>query len=217
MSPLDACARLTLVRGMPPTDEDLVLAFQAGDTSAFDLLVRRWDRKIQGAAFRVLGSDDEARDVSQEAFLKAFRNLGAFKREARFSSWLYQIALNLCRDRLRRRKGREMLSLEVLEDSGQSLPGPAPTALDLVEAQDVARVVAAAVRQLSDEQREAVILKEYQGLTFPEISEVLGVPVSTVKTRLYRALSQLKTLLEARGLGDVPPQQERNHGLYDRS
>lgn len=202
---------------MAPTDEDLVLAFQAGDTSAFDLLVRRWDRKIQGAAFRVLGSDDEARDVSQEAFLKAFRSLGAFKREARFSSWLYQIALNLCRDRLRRRKGREMLSLDVLEDNGHSLPGPAPTALDLVQARDLARVVADAVRQLSDEQREAVILKEYQGLTFPEISEVLGVPVSTVKTRLYRALSQLKTLLEARGLGDMPPPQERNHGLYDRS
>ncbi len=202
---------------MVPTDEDLVLAFQGGDTSAFDLLVRRWDRKIQGAAFRVLGSDDEARDVSQEAFLKAFRGLGGFKREARFSSWLYQIALNLCRDRLRRRKGREMLSLEVLEDSGQGLPGPAPTALALVEARDVARVVAAAVQQLSDEQREAVILKEYQGLTFPEIAEVLGVPVSTVKTRLYRALSQLRTLLEARGLGDVPPAQERNHGLYDRS
>lgn len=209
--------RLKLVRGMAPTDEDLVLAFQAGDTSAFDLLVRRWDRKIQGAAFRVLGSDDEARDVSQEAFLKAFRSLGAFKREARFSSWLYQIALNLCRDRLRRRKGREMLSLDVLEDNGHSLPGPAPTALDLVQARDLARVVADAVRQLSDEQREAVILKEYQGLTFPEISEVLGVPVSTVKTRLYRALSQLKTLLEARGLGDMPPPQERNHGLYDRS
>jgi len=202
---------------MAPTDEDLVLAFQAGDTSAFDLLVRRWDRKIQGAAFRVLGSDDEARDVSQEAFLKAFRSLGAFKREARFSSWLYQIALNLCRDRLRRRKGREMLSLDVLEDNGHSLPGPAPTALDLVQARDLARVVADAVRQLSDEQREAVILKEYQGLTFPEISEVLGVPVSTVKTRLYRALSQLKTLLEARGLGDLPPPQERNHGLYDRT
>jgi RNA polymerase sigma-70 factor (ECF subfamily) len=217
MSLGDTPGRLKLVRGMAPTDEDLVLAFQAGDTSAFDLLVRRWDRKIQGAAFRVLGSDDEARDVSQEAFLKAFRSLGAFKREARFSSWLYQIALNLCRDRLRRRKGREMLSLDVLEDGGQGLPGPAPTALDLVQAQDLARVVAAAVRQLSDEQREAVILKEYQGLTFPEISEVLGVPVSTVKTRLYRALSQLKTLLEARGLGDVPPQQERNHGLYDRS
>jgi RNA polymerase sigma-70 factor (ECF subfamily) len=202
---------------MAPTDEDLVLAFQAGDTSAFDLLVRRWDRKIQGAAFRVLGSDDEARDVSQEAFLKAFRGLGGFKREARFSSWLYQIALNLCRDRLRRRKGREMLSLDVLEDSGQGLPGPAPTALELVEARDLARVVAAAVQQLSDEQREAVILKEYQGLTFPEIAEVLGVPVSTIKTRLYRALSQLRALLEARGLGDVPPPQEKNHGLYDRS
>src|SRR5688572_79968 len=99
-------ARLKLSDGMPPTDEELVVAVQGGDSTAFDVLVRRWDRKIQGAAFRVLGSDDEARDVSQEAFLKAFRGLRSFKREARFSSWLYQIAMNLCRDRLRRRRGR---------------------------------------------------------------------------------------------------------------
>ena len=97
---------------MGPTDEDLVAAVQAGDVSAFDVLVRRWDRKIQGAAFRVLGSPDEARDVSQEAFMKAFRALRGFKQESRFSSWLYQIAMNVCRDKLRRRRGREHLSLD---------------------------------------------------------------------------------------------------------
>ena len=77
----------------------------AGDPSAFDELVSRWDRKIHGAIYRVVGPDEDARDLCQEAFLKAYRGLGTFKREARFSSWLYQIALNVCRDRLRRRRG----------------------------------------------------------------------------------------------------------------
>ena len=104
---------------MLPTDEDLVAAVQGGDSAAFDVLVRRWDRKIQGAAYRVLGSDDEARDVSQEAFLKAFRGLRSFKREARFSSWLYQIAMNLCRDRLRRRRGASDDDGDKQGDSGE--------------------------------------------------------------------------------------------------
>jgi RNA polymerase sigma-70 factor (ECF subfamily) len=185
---------------MLPTDEELVAAVQGGDSAAFDVLVRRWDRKIQGAAFRVLGSDDEARDVSQEAFLKAFRGMRGFKREARFSSWLYQIAMNLCRDRLRRRRGREHVSLDDVVDSGEPALRQRPAALETLQARDVERAVAAAVDALSDEQREVVVLKEYEGLTFPEIANVLGVPLSTVKTRLYRALGQLRIELARRGV-----------------
>lgn len=186
---------------MTPTDEELVAAVQGGDGTAFDVLVQRWDRKIQGAAFRVLGSDDEARDVSQEAFLKAFRGLRSFKREARFSSWLYQIAMNVCRDRLRRRRGREHVSLDDIIENGEPALRERPVALDALQSRDLARVVAAAVDALSDEQREVVVLKEYEGLTFPEIASVLGVPLSTVKTRLYRALGQLRAELEKRGVG----------------
>jgi RNA polymerase sigma-70 factor (ECF subfamily) len=186
---------------MLPTDEELVAAVQGGDSAAFDVLVRRWDRKIQGAAFRVLGSDDEARDVSQEAFLKAFRGLRGFKREARFSSWLYQIAMNLCRDRLRRRRGREHVNLDDVADSGEPALRERPQALEALQSRDLARVVAAAVDALSDEQREVVVLKEYEELTFPEIASVLGVPLSTVKTRLYRALGQLRLELARRGVG----------------
>jgi len=186
---------------MTPTDEELVAAVQGGDASAFDVLVRRWDRRIQGAAFRVLGSDDEARDVSQEAFFKAFRALGSFKREARFSSWLYQIAMNLCRDRLRRRKGRSYVNLDDVSEALEPALQERAAALDALESRDVARAVSAAIDGLSAEQREVVILKEYQGLTFPEIAEVLGVPLSTVKTRLYRALGQLRIELERNGVG----------------
>lgn len=199
---------------MTLTDEELVAAAQAGDASAFDVLVSRWNRRIQGAAFRVLGSDEDAREVSQEAFLKAYRALAGFKGQARFSSWLYQIAINLCRDRIRRRKGNGVVSLEEIRENGRLPALPGPTALELVERRDLARRVAGAIEALSAEQREVVVLKEYEGLTFPEIAEVLGIPVSTVKTRLYRALQQLRGLLESRGIG---PREARSHGLREPS
>jgi RNA polymerase sigma-70 factor, ECF subfamily len=186
---------------MTPSDEDLVGAFQSGDIAAFDVLVGRWDRKIQGVVFRLVGSHEEARDISQETFLKAYRALGTFKKEARFSSWLYQIAVNATRDRMRRRRRRNDLSLEDVDESAESaLRDGSPSAFDLLEFGDLSRLVAAAMADLPDEQREVVILKEYQGLTFPEIAETLAVPLSTVKTRLYRGLGQLRLRLERQGV-----------------
>ncbi|HEX9188556.1 MAG TPA: sigma-70 family RNA polymerase sigma factor [Vicinamibacteria bacterium] len=192
---------------MGRTDEELVEACQAGEASAFDVLVGRWEDRIRGAAYRFLGSEEEARDVAQEAFLKAYRSLAGFKREARFSSWLYQIATNLCRDRLRRRKTRATVSLEELDGGGPAMVETRPGADDLLLARDLARAVRLAVESLPEEQREVVILKEYQDLTFLEIAQALDVPVSTVKTRLYRGLGQLRRRLEregVRGVATVP-------------
>ena len=192
---------------MGPTDEELVEAFRAGDLAAFDVLVRRWERKIQGAIHRILGREEDARDLCQETFLKAYRALGSFKGEARFSSWLYQIALNLCRDRMRRTKGKAVVSLTEAEEGGTGLEMASgrPSALDLVLAGDLARAVAEAVASLPEEQREVIVLKEYQELTFVEIALVLGVPLSTVKTRLYRGLGQLRLHLERQGIRRAAP------------
>ena len=185
---------------MGRSDEELVEACQAGESSAFDLLVARWEDKIRGASYRLLGSEDEARDAAQEAFLKAYKGLPAFKGEAQFSSWLYRIAVNLCRDRLRRRKGKTLVSLEALEDAGPVIATREPGAHELVEQLDLRRAVRRAIAELSEEQREVVILKEYQGLTFLEIAQALDLPVSTVKTRLYRGLGQLRLRLESDGV-----------------
>jgi len=190
---------------MGRSDEELVEACQSGEASAFDILVARWEDRIRGAAFRFLGSEEEARDVAQEAFLKAYRALSSFKREARFSSWLYQIATNLCRDRLRRRRTRATVSLEALEETGPVMVETRPGAHERLLERDLARAVRRAIDALPEEQREVVILKEYQELTFLEIAHALDVPVSTVKTRLYRGLDQLRLRLEREGVRGAAP------------
>jgi len=190
---------------MGRSDEELVEACQSGEASAFDVLVARWEDRIRGAAYRFLGSDEEARDVAQEAFLRAYQAIGTFKKEARFSSWLYQIATNLCRDRLRRRKTRATVSLEALEESGPVMVETRPGAHERLLQRDLARAVRRAVEELPEEQREVVILKEYQDLTFLEIAQALDVPVSTVKTRLYRGLGQLRLRLEREGVHGGAP------------
>jgi RNA polymerase sigma-70 factor (ECF subfamily) len=183
---------------MLKTDEELVTACLGGENSAFDELVGRWNPRIRGAIYRMVGSHEEARDISQETFLKAYRALPGFKGEARFSSWLYQIAMNLCRDRLRRGRGRYTVDLDLVD--AEVARQPRPQALDSLVAGDLRRRVAEAVAELSAEHREVLILKEYEGLTFAEIADVTGLPLSTVKTRLYRALGVLRSRLEARGL-----------------
>src|SRR4051812_46806460 len=186
---------------MVETDEELVTAFRAGNLSAFDELVQRWERKIQGAVYRIMGSGEDARDLTQETFLRAYRGLSTFKSEARFSSWLYQIALNLCRDRLRQKKGRTLVGLDDLDPTTAArIDRIAPTAHEQVEARDLSQLVSAALAELPEEQREVIVLKEYQGLTFQEIADLMRVPVSTVKTRLYRGLVQMREHLERRGV-----------------
>jgi RNA polymerase sigma-70 factor (ECF subfamily) len=188
------------------TDEELVTAFRGGDLSAFDTLVQRWERKIQGAIFRIMGSGEDARDIAQETFLRAYRGLASFKSEARFSSWLYQIALNLCRDRLRQRRGKTLVSLDDLDPTTAArIERTESSAHELVEARDLGRLVASAMSALPEEQREVIVLKEYQGLTFQEIADSLEVPVSTVKTRLYRGLVQMRERLERQGVHGTAP------------
>jgi RNA polymerase sigma-70 factor (ECF subfamily) len=190
---------------MTSSDEELVERFQNGERSAFDILVQRWERRIQGAIYRLVGPGEDVRDLSQETLLKAYRGLGTFKKEARFSSWLYQIALNVCRDRMRRGRGKTYLSIDDISESTPAVSERGPSALELIEARDLSRQVAAAVAALPEEQREVVVLKEYQGLTFVEIAETLDVPLSTVKTRLYRGLGQLRQQLVRQGIRGGAP------------
>lgn len=190
------------------TDEELVARSMAGDHDSFNQLVTRWERPIYALAFRVLGREEDARDICQETFLRAFRAMPGFKGEAKFSSWLYRIALNLCRDWIRRRRRQPVV--EVPEDVDLSdlaaLQGPSESIEDLVARRRLSEAVGLAMAQLPEEQRTAIVLKEYHGLTFQEIADLQGCPLSTVKTRLYQGLSQLRRAL---GPGAASPAATR--------
>ncbi len=187
---------------MTCTDEELVARSARGDADSFNQLIARWERPIYALAYRVIGREEDARDVCQETFLRAFRGIAAFKGQAKFSSWLYRIALNLCRDWIRRERRTPVVQAPDGVDLTElvSERGPVESVEDLVARQDMSRLLAKAMRALSDEQRTAVVLKEYQGLTFQEIADLLGCPLSTVKTRLYQGLTLLRRELTDAGV-----------------
>ena len=188
------------------TDEELVTRAQGGDVDSFNQLILRWERPIYALAYRVLGREEDARDVSQEAFLRAYRALPGFKGEAKFSSWLYRIALNLCRDWIRKQRRAPVQQMpegiDPVEMAGET--GPAESIEELVARRELGEVVGEAMRLLPEEQRTAIILKEYHGMTFQEIADMQNVPLSTVKTRLYQGLTVLRRHLEKNG--QIAPQ-----------
>ena len=183
------------------TDEELVARSQSGDVDSFNQLILRWERPIYALAYRVIGREEEARDVCQEAFLRAFRGLPGFKGQAKFSSWLYRITLNLCRDWIRRQRRAPVSQMPEDMDISElaAAQGPVESIEDLVARRELSSVVEEAMALLPDEQRTAIILKEYHGMTFQEIAELQGCPLSTVKTRLYQGLSVLRRHFERTG------------------
>jgi RNA polymerase sigma-70 factor, ECF subfamily len=176
------------------SDEELVARSRGGDLDSFNQLVVRWERPIYALAYRVIGREEEARDVAQETFLRAFRALGGFKGQAKFSSWLYRITLNLCRDWIRRERRTPIVQtpegVDLVELAGEAVGTESID--ELVSRKELGRAVAKAMALLPDEQRTAIILKEYHGLTFQEIADLLDCPLSTVKTRLYQGLTVLR-------------------------
>ena len=187
---------------MASSDEELVARSMGGDLDSFNQLVLRWERPIYALAYRVIGREEEARDVAQETFLRAFRALSGFKGQAKFSSWLYRITLNLCRDWIRKEKRTRVLQapegLDIIELAGAATP--TETIEQRIGRKDLGRAVSKAMAALPEEQRTAIILKEYHGLTFQEIADMLDCPLSTVKTRLYQGLSVVRKQLEQAGV-----------------
>ena len=187
---------------MASSDEELVARSMGGDLDSFNQLVLRWERPIYALAYRVIGREEDARDVAQETFLRAFRALKGFKGQAKFSSWLYRITLNLCRDWIRRQRRTPVAQMpegvDLVELAGEETPSESLE--DLIGRRQLGRAVSKAMATLPEEQRTAIILKEYHGLTFQEIADLLDCPLSTVKTRLYQGLSVVRKQLQAAGV-----------------
>ena len=182
-------------------DETIVERALAGDPEAFGEIVRRWERRIFALSYGMLGREDEARDATQETFLAAFRNLRGFRGEAKVSSWLHRIAVNQCITRQRRAKVRSESALEEEQEKhvGDFAARIAYSPARVTESREETEAVRRAINSLPLELRQVVVMKEFEELTFREISEALDIPLSTVKSRLYTALKQLHMRLQKFG------------------
>jgi RNA polymerase sigma-70 factor (ECF subfamily) len=189
------------------SDEQIVERALAGEPEAFGEIVRRWERRIFALACGMLGSPEDARDATQETFLAAFRNLRGFRGEAKVSSWLHRIAVNQCITRQRRARVRSETGIEDEQESAgeRFLAAPAEaTPARAAERREQTEAVRRAVGALPPELRAVVVMKEFEELTFQEIADALGVPLSTVKSRLYTALGQLRLRLGKYGTEEAP-------------
>ena len=193
-------------------DEDLryVILCQKGDAEAFGVLVERHQKKMFNIAFRMLGDYDEACDVTQEAFLAAYKSIKKFKAEAKYSTWLYRIVVNYCKNRLKQLRGSTRYENFSLNDSGEAktdelrnqLPAnDANPGIEMEKRERDARVQQC-ITSLAEEYKEIVILRDIQGLTYEEIRDILQIPDGTVKSRLSRARSALKDCL-TKFIGDL--------------
>lgn len=180
------------------SDEQIVELAVSEDPEAFGAIVRRWDRKIFALCFGMLAREDEARDAAQETFISAYRNLKNFRGDAKVSSWLHRIAVNQCLTVKRRAKTRseEFLDEETNETERVFVAPLTQIPSNRTEEAERLLIVRQAVGSLPVELRQVVVMKEFEEMTFQEISETLELPLSTVKSRLYTALKQLRMKLE---------------------
>ena len=183
-------------------DEDvkLMLKFKAGDRSAFEALLDKYHAPIINFIYRFLGDKTESEDFAQEVFLRIYRSASNYTPQAKFSTWIYRIAKNLALNELRRKKTQKTSSIEetVSTEEGErqrQFPDDKPSALQELERQDLIDAVRKAIDPLPPNQKTAVILSRYEGLSYEEIAEVIGCSVSAVKSLLSRAREALKERL----------------------
>ncbi|HET9672877.1 MAG TPA: sigma-70 family RNA polymerase sigma factor [Actinomycetota bacterium] len=171
------------------SDEQLVRRYQAGNAEAFEILVERHDRRVYNLCLRILGDPEEAADASQDTFLVALRKLHTFRGEAAFTTWLHRVTVNACYDSLRRKRRRPLL--HVVVEGQEDRPEPAPPVEDPAPRVELSVDVARALREVPEEFRVAIVLADVEDLPYERIAEVLGIPVGTVKSRVFRGRAAL--------------------------
>jgi RNA polymerase sigma-70 factor, ECF subfamily len=188
--PIGAVRPRPALAGLRVDDREAVLACQRGEREAFDSLVERYQRDIYRLCYRYVNDPQDANDMAQEVFLKAYRAIGRFRGDSSFSTWLYRIAVNTCLNfRSSRRPEGEPLS--------DRLPDGQAGVLDAMVEDERARRVREAVSRLPEKQRATLILKIYHDLTHEEVAGIVGSSVGTVKANLFHALGNLRKILGA--------------------
>ncbi len=184
-------------------DEDLMVLYQKGEVRAFEILLVRHRKPLYNFILRYLGDKETAEDLLQEAFMRVIKGAEAYKRQAKFTTWLYTIARNLCVDQTRRRKHRKHASLDAPLDASEE----SGSLLDVIPSKEMASDRKSVNKQLhetmqraiagpSEEQREVFLMREFLDMPFKQIADVVGVPENTVKSRMRYALDKLRLELD---------------------
>ena len=181
-----------------PDDEEAELIAQArtGDTRAFGVLVERYQRRVVGVALAVVHNQDDALELAQETFVRAFESLDKFESRSSFSTWLYRIAANLSIDFRRREIRRPALRGDEADIELQRIPSPIGDSFTAAQRSELGQRIAEALGQLTPEHRAVILLREVEGLSYDEISDVLQCPRGTVMSRLHYARNHLREILK---------------------
>jgi len=176
-------------------DSLLVKKSKAGDLDAFEELVKRYEKKIYTLAFRYSGNYDDANDIAQNAFFKAYKSLPSFRGEASFATWLYRITANACHDKIRKQNKYNYLPLDNAIQPYRENPlfaAPDPSSGEYLERKELKDLVKRCLNSLSSDHRLILILREMYGLSYNELASCMGCSLNTVKVKLYRARYALK-------------------------
>lgn len=172
---------------------------QKGDVNAFEALVSAYEKNVYNLALRMMGNAQDAEDMAQEAFLKAYNSLPGFRGDSKFSVWLYRIVSNVCLDQLRKKSKRPTVSLSMEDEDGEEtqldLPDTAQSPEEVLEKKLTREAVRRGLAQLPEDARQILLLREIQGLSYEEIGETLGLEPGTVKSRIFRARKRLCAFL----------------------
>lgn len=177
------------------TDAKLVKRFRNGDMEAFNCLVERWQQRIHRFAYRYFSSHDEAMEITQKTFIRAYKKLDTLDDAEKFQAWIFRIANNLCIDETKRAGRRRSTSMEALSDHPVA-NNDASNPESKVQQRQLGSILQLALNQLPPEQRIVVIMKEFEELKFREIAEILDIPENTAKSRMYYGLKTLRKLFE---------------------
>ena len=192
-------------------DEKHILArARRGELPAFEELVRRYEKRVYAVALRSSGSPEDAADITQEVFLRAWRSIESFRGDSGFSTWLFRITMNLCVDFARHKHAQPQTQPLVGEDDAERpIRDTAPTPEEHLDNSELGRELAAALDEVSEEHRRIVLLRDVSGMSYTEIAEILEISEGTVKSRLSRARIALRTILLRRG--NLLPSAASNH------
>lgn len=198
-------------------DEKHILAkARKGDVAAFEQLVTKYERRVYAAALRSSASPEDAADITQEVFLRAWRAIESFRGDSGFATWLFRITANMCVDYARKRQTQPQCQpLAVEDEPGQPIPDTSPTPEEHLDNVELGRELASALDEVSEDHRRIVFLRDISGLSYTEIADVLKISEGTVKSRLSRARLALREILLRRGNILLPSASKTTEGGGD--